>query len=522
MAATLRIDIVTDARGTQTAIAQTESKLGKMGRKAGKAGLLVAGGVAAVGGAAVILGKQAYDAASNVEQSFGALDSIYGKHAGLLKDLASEAANTVGLSKSQYAELASVLGAQLTNMGRSQKKAAGETEGLISLGSDLAATFGGSVADAVNSVSSALKGETDPIERYGVSIKQSDINARLAAQGLDELEGKAAKQAQASAVLALITEQTAKSHGAFAREADTAAGQQARLSANVENLKAKLGEKLLPVMASTFEYINTRVIPGVSVFASDLNEKLGPAVQATGDWVTRKLIPAAKSLYRWFIEEIAPNIRDTLVPIVDGLRGAFEKITGKLDENQDSLSKVGNFLKKVAEFASDLQPIIGVILGGAFEVLGTAIGVVIDVISELVDLIDAAISGAKKLADAITSIPGAGIVGKGIGAIGGLFSSPVLGGVGALAGRAAPVSRVGLGALATAAAGGGYGYAGGGLVGLGQGGPAIVDASRHYNIDATGAIDPIATADRIRAILRADDVRNGRSATYVPANGWAG
>ncbi len=520
--AVLKIDIVTDARGAAGGIAQTEGKLSSLGSTASKAGLAVKAGLAGAGIAVVALGKQAYDAASNVQQAFGAVETVYGKHAGLIKDLANTAADSVGLAKSQYADLAALLGSQLTNMGRSQQAAANETENLIQLGADLAATYGGTAAEAVEALSSVLKGETDPIERYGISIKQSDINARLAAKGQDELKGTALKSATATAALGLVFDQSSKAQGAFARESDTAAGQQQRLSANVENLKARLGAGLLPIMTNVFEFINTRAIPYGTQLASTLSERLGPTVSRVGAFIREDLIPAARQFYTWFAERIAPNIRDAMIPIVNGLRSAFEKIQTKIEANRGSLEKLGRFLKSVAEFASDLEPIIGTVLGTAFDVLGTAIGLVIDAISTLIDLIDAAVDGAKKLADAISSIPGAGLVGKGIGAIGGLFgSAPLVGQVGRLVGRSAPVSTDGLGTLTTAAAGGFY-LGGGSSSASALLAPAVVDARRFYSIDASGSIDPLATADRLADVLRRDDVRKGRVPSFAPATGWSG
>jgi hypothetical protein len=47
----------------------------------------------------------------------------------------------------------------------------------------MAAVFGGTAADAVDALSSALKGEMDPIERYGVTLNQAAIDAQKAADG---------------------------------------------------------------------------------------------------------------------------------------------------------------------------------------------------------------------------------------------------------------------------------------------------------------------------------------------------
>jgi len=149
--------------------------------------------------------------------------------------------------------MATVLGAQLKNMGVPLGKVADKTKGLIKTGADLSAQFGGTAAQAVEALGSALRGETDPIEKYGISIKQADIAARMAADGTDKLEGTQAKQAKTAALLALVTEQSADAHGAFARESDTAAGQAQRTSAKMEDMQAALGTALLPAITVVVE-----------------------------------------------------------------------------------------------------------------------------------------------------------------------------------------------------------------------------------------------------------------------------
>ena len=76
---------------------------------------------------------------------------------------------------------------------------ADKTGEMIQLGADLAAQFGGSSADAVAALSSALRGEADPAEKYGLALSQTAINAELMAKGQSKLTGKqltAAKAAQ--------------------------------------------------------------------------------------------------------------------------------------------------------------------------------------------------------------------------------------------------------------------------------------------------------------------------------------
>lgn len=242
--ATLKINIISDASRAGQGFDKTAQRVAKFESGINRASVAAA---SVVGGLAVI-GKAAFDSASALEQSAGAVESVFGRQAAAVKELASAAADSVGLASSEYQQLAAVLGSQLGNLGVAQDQVVGTTDDLITRASDLAATFGGSTSDAVQALSALFRGEADPIEQYGVSIKQADVNARLAAQGLDHLEGPARQQAETQARLALLTEQTAAAQGAFAREADTAAGAQQRLAAKFENTKAQLGQALLPLV----------------------------------------------------------------------------------------------------------------------------------------------------------------------------------------------------------------------------------------------------------------------------------
>lgn len=262
MAKPIVISILADASGVGRGTRQAEGFLGRLGRRAGQAAKVV--GVAAAG-AVVAVGVSAVGAASEAEQSIGATEKIYGRYADSVIEKSEQAAQAVGLSANEYRELSNGLGAMLKNAGTPMDELAGKTDRLVGLGADLAATFGGTTSEAVAAVSSLMRGEADPIERYGVSIKQSDVNARLAAQGLTGLTGAQLKQAEATARLSLLYEQTADAQGQFRREASTFAGQQQRLTAQWEDAKATLGGRLLPVLTRVLGYLNEN---GPAAFAA--------------------------------------------------------------------------------------------------------------------------------------------------------------------------------------------------------------------------------------------------------------
>jgi hypothetical protein len=508
--AVLALKIVGDASSANRALGDAEAHTSRFGGAMGKLGALAAAGAAAGVAALVGLGKAAFDAASDLQQSTGAVESVFKGQADVIKAQAEDAQNAMGLSINQYQELASVLGSQLSNAGYSGDQLSDSIYNLTGLGADLAAQFGGSTADAVDALSSVLKGETDPIERYGVSIKQSDINARLAAQGQDKLTGAALKNATAQAALALIMDQTKSANGAFAREADTAAGAQARLSAWWENAKATLGEKLLPVFVAIVGFVTTNLVPifdqlvgkggalsgmfaqvgsfitgSVLPTVKDLAKTLGPLLlpilKDVGRFITATVLPAFKGIYSLVQTYVVPIFKTVLTPVLNGIHRVFGIINQKISENSGTFQRLFQAVRPVFEFLRDkVAPFVGGVLGAAFNVLGTAIGLVVDAISWVVDKISWLLEKGGDLLEWV----------------GGLF--------GATATAPAPAAGPAAAGLFSAAPGmvaASLFSAAGGSTGPGSSGRGSFAGGDVYTITVNGALDPAAVADQIAGLL---------------------
>ena len=259
--------VLKDVRGDIKGI-QSEAKRGLQNTARNVAFL---GGAAAAGLGAVVV-KSIKDA-SNLQQAAGAVDSVFEGSAGTIKAWGDQAAESAGLSKREVMEMGAVIGAQLQGMNFDLEDSAEMTVDLEKRAADLAATFGGTTTEALESISSLLRGERDPIEKYGVSIKQADVNARVLALGLDTSTASAKKNAEATAALQLLMEQTAKTEGQFARESDSAAGAQQRLMANLENTRATIGDALLPQVAALSDRLSDMVVdhmPEIEAFAAEL------------------------------------------------------------------------------------------------------------------------------------------------------------------------------------------------------------------------------------------------------------
>lgn len=319
-----------DAKGVATGVNSANGHLGRLSKTAGTVGRSI-GRALAVGTVAVVaLAATTVSAASDSQQSIGATESVYGKYAGTVVKESTRAADAVGLSANSYRELNNQLGSMLKNSGTPMAALGKQTKTLVGLGSDLAATFGGETKDAVEAIGSLMRGEADPIERYGVSIKQSDVNARLAAQGLKGLTGQSLKQAEAQARLALLYDQTKSAQGQFGRESETLAGQQQRLSANTDNLRATIGTALLPVLTAMASAINSKVLPPVQAFAERHGPELADQMQALGHAIS----PLAGGLFD---------------RMGDGLKGLNEGASGaNLSSLADSATKIAPVIRDAA------------------------------------------------------------------------------------------------------------------------------------------------------------------------------
>ena len=342
------------SKGMKTATAAAHKQAEDGGKRAGGGfssafkGALggIAAGVsigAAVGGVKEVVGL-----AGDAEQSIGAIDTVFKENAQTMHDWAATASQTVGISGNEYRELGTLLGSQLKNMGTPMDEIADKTNGLITMGADMASMFGGTTKEAIEAISSALKGEMDPIERYGITLSAAALEAEALSKGIlkpvvdadkvatastkmtlaqnkynevlkkhgkDSDEAKRAQltltaaeeayskatagkvpkmdaESKALAVQSALYGQGADAQGNFARESDTLQNKQQKASASFADLKEKIGNAFLPAMTTAFGFINEQAIPAMVSFSGWLGdagrvigETLGPVLQGATGWI---------------------------------------------------------------------------------------------------------------------------------------------------------------------------------------------------------------------------------------------
>lgn len=232
-----------------------ESKLGPAGQKAMRAftnpvTIGVAGAVtASIGAMALKFGE----VAAAAEQNVGAIETVFGKASDAQQKFADGAAEAVGMSASSYNELSAGLGTSLKAAGVPFDELAQKNQDLIERGADMASVFGGTTAESVAAMGAAFRGEFDSLERWGVQLSAAKVEQELARTGQDKLTGSTLEAAKKQAIMNLIMEESAQVTGNFAREADTASGQQERATAKWQDAQATLGTALLPAMTAAAE-----------------------------------------------------------------------------------------------------------------------------------------------------------------------------------------------------------------------------------------------------------------------------
>ena len=254
----------------------------RMGTSVKKLGGLVAGAFAVK--AVANFANDAINSATDLQESVNAVDVVFEAGAQTLHDYGKTAATSVGLAQSEFNSLATNTGALLTNFGFTQQQAADETIQLTERAADMASVFNVDVGEALFAVQAGLRGETEPLRRFGVSLDDATIRAKAVELGLADTTAEVDKNAKATAALALFYEQTDKVAGDFANTSGSLANQQRILGAEFENAKAEIGNALLPVMQSMVQVARDMMpsIVEVGVAFGEIVSAAGPLIEVIG------------------------------------------------------------------------------------------------------------------------------------------------------------------------------------------------------------------------------------------------
>lgn len=418
--------------------AQVNGPTEKAGRGAGKrfgggmvaAAAKFAGPLAAAFAGVKILGglKESVDLASDLNEAGTKTEAIFGKKgAKALEEFAKGSAKRLGQTKLEVLDAAGTFGTFGKAAGLSGKDLVKFSTGFNTLSTDLASFFNTSPEEAMQAISSGLRGETEPLRKYGVLLNDATLKQEAMKQGLIKTTKDAlTPQQKVLAAQAVIYRQTKDAQGDFAKTSGGLANQQRILSAQWKESKTRLGQALLPTVLKVVTTINDRFFPALDNIRGIFGEIAGPVIKTvTGGFraffatLERGEGDVTSSGLAGFMERVANLIKFQVLPGIrslgDSLRAtalpALRSLADFLKARiLPALKSLGEFitatvLPGLASFGSFIATQVLPRLIGIGEAVGRLVATVLPIVLRIFgELRDQIVANLPAIKDAFHSI----------------------------------------------------------------------------------------------------------------------
>ncbi len=276
---TLKLSLLADTKNLVDGLNKGQKESETFGDKIDSINKKVGLAFAAMGAAATAMAlkftKDAIGAASDMQETISKIGVIFGDSAKEIDKFASTAAKNLGQSKQQALDAAANFAIFGKAAGLSGQAVVDFSVDFVALASDLASFNNTTPEDAINAIGAALRGEAEPLRRYGVLLNDATLKAAALELGIYNGSGALTAQQKVLAAQQVILEQTNLAQGDFARTSDGLANSQRQIAASVEDAKAQLGEALLPVMLQISEFVEETLVPNFTSFIAGLTGRGG-------------------------------------------------------------------------------------------------------------------------------------------------------------------------------------------------------------------------------------------------------
>ncbi len=281
-------------------------------------GIGAIGGLGAAVGGFVALTKPMVDAASDIGESLSKNTVLFGASADQVAQWSETTARSFGISRREALEAVGVFGALTHAMGMSGAEGSDMSVTMVELAADMASFNNASPEETLIALQAGLRGEAEPLRRYGVLLDAATLKQRALSEGIITNTTKAlTPQEKALAAYAEILAQTTVQQGDFERTSDGLANKQRILSSVWGDLQADLGEKLLPAFQAVTTFLVDEFMPGLEkVIEMDAEE--------FGEWFGGKMADGLGSYLR--SQSSWDTIRDDLMVWVGVGKGLIQRI----------------------------------------------------------------------------------------------------------------------------------------------------------------------------------------------------
>jgi hypothetical protein len=211
--------------------------------------------------------------ASDLGETTTKVGVIFGNNAKEIQSWARTTSTSFGQTTQQAMDAAATFAIFGKAAGLSGGQLVGFSKNLVGLSADFASFYNTSPEEAITAIGAALRGESEPIRKFGVLLDDATLKAEAMKLGLYDGTGALDAQTKSLAAYNAILSQSTDAQGDFERTSDGLANQTRILSAEFTNLKTALGDGLITPTSTVVSSINDGFIPamkGAIQYSKDL------------------------------------------------------------------------------------------------------------------------------------------------------------------------------------------------------------------------------------------------------------
>jgi hypothetical protein len=191
--------------------------------------------------ALVRFGKELFKLGLAVEETANKFNTTFGESADLLDAFLVDFTQVAGLTKTEGREMAATAGAIAQGLGFAVDASSEFSARILQLAGDLASFNNVPIEETFNALRSGLTGETEPLKRFGIVLRQDEVNMRALMATGKRLASELTQQELAAARLTLVYEKAGVALGDLERTQGSTANRLRQFTAAWRELKEAIG-----------------------------------------------------------------------------------------------------------------------------------------------------------------------------------------------------------------------------------------------------------------------------------------
>ena len=212
----------------------------------------------------------AIGAASDLQEVTSKFETVFGNQLDLAEAWSETLVQGYAMSTREAKQHLAAMQDLLVPMGMEAEAASRLSFEIVKLSADLGSFNNLQTSQVMGDIQSALVGNYETMKKYGVVLNASTVQERALALGLADTKDQLTAAHKAQAAYQMIVQGSSAAIGDMARTSDGYANKLKNLESRIENLKAKIGDDLLPVAGEIVTEITKWVEANDELLAQDV------------------------------------------------------------------------------------------------------------------------------------------------------------------------------------------------------------------------------------------------------------